>query len=222
MHGETHSAGPPSTDAQRDGGDESRVGRAIEPHDGACGASKSEQFADLLIAYQAALVAGVDPPPAAFEAGAADGEMAVMLPRAAACLRLLEQVRLAALAPVGGTDRHEPATLRGATTGQHIELAEEWGRADGSSPLAGLSIGRFQVIRELGSGGHGIVVLARDPVLHRDVALKIPRPNHSSRRRAAALRSRSRDRGPARTPEHRARVRSGRARSGVVHRVGVL
>ena len=37
-------------------------------------------------------------------------------------------------------------------------------------------LGRFEVIRELGRGGQGIVFLARDPRLNRLVALKVPRP----------------------------------------------
>ena len=36
-------------------------------------------------------------------------------------------------------------------------------------------LGRFVIQRELGVGGHGVVLLAFDPVLKRHVALKVPR-----------------------------------------------
>src|SRR5579862_9397466 len=47
--------------------------------------------------------------------------------------------------------------------------------ASASAPID-LRIGRFQIIRELGRGGHAIVFLARDPILLRTIALKVPRP----------------------------------------------
>ena len=44
------------------------------------------------------------------------------------------------------------------------------------TPAMGETIGRFEIVRELGQGGAGIVFLVNDPKLRRHVVLKVPRP----------------------------------------------
>src|SRR5215471_3906903 len=52
-------------------------------------------------------------------------------------------------------------------------------RAPGTSVSAGQFIGRFIVLETLGTGGMGIVFLAYDPALNRNVAVKLLRPDLS-------------------------------------------
>jgi len=52
----------------------------------------------------------------------------------------------------------------------------EEGDRPSALPVEGTSIGRYTVIDKVGSGGMGIVYRARDPSLHREVAIKLVRP----------------------------------------------
>lgn len=69
------------------------------------------------------------------------------LQKAQACLLLLNQARPPSIPVAPSTPATDPATL-----------------------------GRFRIIRELGRGGCGVVFLAHDPGLKREVALKVPLP----------------------------------------------
>lgn len=54
-------------------------------------------------------------------------------------------------------------------------IEEQPGGRPAAWPLKA-QIGRFELLREIGRGGHGVVFLAVDPRLRRLVALKVPRP----------------------------------------------
>ncbi len=123
----------------------------IPPLDDAPAADPAEAlFAELLAAWDEGLAGGKGPATALPEPPTSVHGLRERLEKAQHCLKLLNQ-----LWP-------KPETVPLANQGQ---VQRAYAR-----------FGRYEIVRELGRGGHGVVFLASDSTLKRQVALKVPRP----------------------------------------------
>src|SRR5437899_345296 len=129
--------------------------------------SVEDHFASLMaacdqaLAIQGANLSGVDLPP----------ELQVRLERDLACVKLLQQLRPHQL---GDPSAELPADS-GEDGGRKPDTRDDAPALTVERTPAFKRMGRFEIRRELGRGAFGIVYLAYDPQLRRDVALKIPR-----------------------------------------------
>jgi WD40 repeat protein len=124
------------------------------------------RLAEQLVAYDAALDAGVT------LCGTRLDDLPAGLRDGLSCLEMLERVRLGDRKEdtCGGPATHTPPRSPADTA---IGDAGSEALDDVSTPV---QLGRFEILRILGQGGCGVVMLARDPRLDRLIALKIPRP----------------------------------------------
>jgi serine/threonine protein kinase/WD40 repeat protein len=122
-----------------------------------------DRLAALLADYEAALDGDFSSRPSSNSAALQDDpELRAHFDEAVSCLELLDRVRRLGLP---GQDDQETLGWR----------ADAHGSSPDTPAATTKTLGRFRIVHELGRGGLGIVYLAYDPKLGRQVALKIPR-----------------------------------------------
>jgi hypothetical protein len=85
------------------------------------------------------------------------------------------EVLILPVLPDGGSDSAWGSISKSSISAAVVERRVSGAIGSNSRPALGTGLGRFRILSLLGEGEHAAVYRAYDPILERDVALKVPR-----------------------------------------------